>query len=914
MAQSWKNRRAKMLFTLQSTLHLCNTKSNLTANGENTRKTGALTGELHGNAKVNGRILREQGQLKEALQILNFMDHPGTSVAFSTYASLLQACVVIRALPEGKLVHAHIIQNGFKCRKIFLGNRLVTMYAKCGSLEDGRRVLDQMLDRNVVSWTTMIAAYARHGSCDEALTLFYNMQRTGVQPNQFTFASVLPACMRPNSDTFASVLPACANLAALAIGKELHEVIIRTGFQSDVFVGNALVDMYAKCGSIGDAHRIFDKMPKRTVVSWTAMIVGYAMHGCGPEALQVFNQMQRSGPNPDHITFVGVLSACCHAGLVDDGWQYFDCMTRYYHITPVMEHYCCMVDLLGRAGRLDEAQDFINKMPMKPDAAVWGSLLAACRIHSNIELAERVAEHIFELDPQHASPYVLLSNIYAAAGRWDAIQKVQKMMKDRNVKRRPGCSWIEVNKQVYCFIAGGKSHPQTEEIYAKLDVLSAQIKEAGLLIALGLINTSPGHLTRMFCFLWGLLSMLSQKTVSEGLCNIELMSISPVLSKWAVSGQSEEDVISGVRKFMGESEQVAGDVGKLRYPAECVQGRGELQCFRKDQKANPKKEEGVRAVRPGWTMLSLNTQGSPRTMVQWSEGSQKWPLRISSKMKLPVSTISPDSRPYWAGSSRNGAGARRRSREIVNSMILVSISKKGDVTLHDNYWRITLILVLLKVLTIIINRIDLELEERNFYSKSQTGFRKNEECIGQVIVVKEIILNRTKWCMATYIVFINFKKAYDIVPHEVLRMKLQAAGISRKALKIDKGKVLITFKDEDDLKVQGLIREENRTVVCDSYKALAHPCLLFSTEVIGMHDQSKQQPSQKVVVEGLKWILGKSARSTFIGASVLHLELNVYPICAYNAGQKLRGFFNYNDIKTWITDLVNWPKLYMSRG
>jgi pentatricopeptide repeat protein len=325
--------------------------------------------------------------------------------------------------------------------------------------------------------------------------------------------------IKPNSVTYASILPACGNLAALGYGKEFHNDIVKSGFQSDVFVGNGLVDMYAKCGNIEDAFKVFDEMPSRNVVSWTAMIVGYAMHGYGIEALQLFGKMQNSGMKPNHVTFVGVLSACCNAGLVDDGRWYFDCMSRDYDITPAMKHYCCMVDLLGRAGHLDEARDFINKMPISPDAALWGSLLSACRIHNNIELGEHVAEQLFDSEPNNPAHYVLLSNIYAAAGKWDDVQNVRRLMKERKVERMPGCSWIEVNNQVYAFCVADRSHPQTPEIYAELDILFGQIKEAGyvpninfvlhdveeeqkeqfvghhrekLAIAFGLLNTSPG--------------------------------------------------------------------------------------------------------------------------------------------------------------------------------------------------------------------------------------------------------------------------------------------------------------------------------------------------------------------------------------------------------------------------------------
>eukprot|EP01018_Ginkgo_biloba_P002829 Gb_14728 [translate_table: standard] len=583
------------------------------------------------------RTLCKRGLLIEALQILHVMEQVVDS---STYDCLLQVCIKKKALSEGKLIHNHMNGRGFR-PDINLQNTLVHMYAKCGSLVDCRRVFDEMRARNVFSWTVMIAAYVRHGFTEEALALFHEMKQTGIQPNQFTFASVLPACanlesleqgmkihediissrcdsdvfvytalinmygkcgsiekardvfdkmpqrnavswtamltgytqsgrvdealklfqnmpernvvswtamiagyvqngqpaealtlfrlmqlagVKPNRNTFASVIPACAKLAALEQGMEIHDDITRSGFQSDVFVESALVDMYAKCGSIEKARDLFDKMHRRNAVSWTAMIGGYAMHGCGKEALRLFQQMQHSGINPDQITLLCVLSACCHAGLVEEGRQCFDCMSRYYHITPAMEHYVCIVDLLGRAGRLEEAQDFINKMPIKPDATVWRCLLGACRIHNNIELAECVAKRLIELDPKNAAPYVLLSNIYAAAGRWDDTENVWKMMKDRRVKKTPGCSWIEVNKQVHSFLVGDRSHPQTEKIYEKLENLSIQMKTVGyvpdmrfvlsdveeeqkerilchhsekLAIAFGLINTSPGTTIRI---------------------------------------------------------------------------------------------------------------------------------------------------------------------------------------------------------------------------------------------------------------------------------------------------------------------------------------------------------------------------------------------------------------------------------
>eukprot|EP01018_Ginkgo_biloba_P002733 Gb_33136 [translate_table: standard] len=444
----------------------------------------------------------QNGQGVEALKLFCQMQLIGIKPGLKTFASVLPACANLAALEQGKEIHEQIIRSGFQS-DVFVGNALVDMYAKCGSIENARKLFDRMPQQDVVSWNAMIAAYTRHGPCQEALTLYHQMQQTGIHPNHFTFTGVLQAC---------------ANLVALEQGTDIHEEILKSGYQYDVFVGNALVDMYAKCGSIECARNFFDNMLQRDEVSWNTIIAGYAMHGCGKEALKLFEQMQHSGMNPTHVTFICVLTACCHAGLVDEGRQYFNCMSQYYHITPALEHYSCMVNLLGRAGCLDEAQDLIKKMPINPDATLWRCLLGACRIYNNVELGECVAKHLFELDPNNATPYVVLSHIYAAAGRWDDTQKLRRMMKDRKVKKTPGCSWIEVNKQVHAFLVGDRSHPQTHKIYAKLENLSTQMKAVGyvpdmrfvlndveleqkeqiichhsekLAIAFGLINTSP---------------------------------------------------------------------------------------------------------------------------------------------------------------------------------------------------------------------------------------------------------------------------------------------------------------------------------------------------------------------------------------------------------------------------------------
>lgn len=253
---------------------------------------------------------------------------------------------------------------------------------------------------------------------------------------------------------------------------------MKSGFLLYVSVGNALVDMYAKSGSIENSHKVFDQMIQRDVVSWNSIISSYAQHGHGKEALHLFQQMQRENLVPNNVTFVGILSACSHEGLLDEGRYYFNCMSKH-GITPRMEHYTCMIGLLGRSGRLDEAEEFVNHMPLEPDIVALRTLLSACRDHGSMELGTRIAERILKLEVQDTGTYMLLSNIYAAAGRWDQVSKVRKFMKDRGVKKEPGLSWIEVRNRVHAFTVGDRSHPQTKEIYAKLEKLTEQMKEEG---------------------------------------------------------------------------------------------------------------------------------------------------------------------------------------------------------------------------------------------------------------------------------------------------------------------------------------------------------------------------------------------------------------------------------------------------
>jgi len=544
------------------------------------------------------------GLCEESLRLYYQMQQAGFHPDKFTFPFILKACAGLADLQKGKEIHKDIVGTEFEW-DVHVGNALIHMYAKCGSIEDAREVFGKMCERNLVSWTTMFSGYVQNGLAEDALMLFHQMQLGNIAPDSVTMVSAIQACahlgnlqrgqqlhgfvirkgldsdlnvqnslvvmygrgretevacklfdkiqnrdivswnsmvsvyaqnghanealelfvrmqfegVAPDAVTIVTGLQACADLGVLQHGKLIHDHVIRAGFETNVFVGNSLVTMYAKCGSVSIARQVFDRMLQKNVITWSAMIAAYGINGLGEDTLALFTEMQQSGVKPNDITFVSVLSACSHAGLVDEAWKYFNCMSLQYGLSPKAEHYACMVDLLGRAGQLAEAQDFIDRMPFEPAASVWGALLGACRIHHNIELGEHVAEHLFKLEPENAGYYVLLSNIYAAGGRWDDVEKVRTIMRDKEVVKREACSWIEFNNRIHAFHVGDRSHPQIDDISATLESLALQMKEVGyvpdvnfvlhdvegevkesmlgshsekLAIAFGLINTYPG--------------------------------------------------------------------------------------------------------------------------------------------------------------------------------------------------------------------------------------------------------------------------------------------------------------------------------------------------------------------------------------------------------------------------------------
>lgn len=398
---------------------------------------------------------------EEAFLLFKKMHARNMKIDDYTFPSVLNCCIM--GSIEAKSVHSLIIKGGFENYKL-VSNALVDMYAKIGDLNCAYMVFNQMQEKDVISWTSLVTGYAHNGFHEESLKMFCDMRLAGTKPDQFVVASVLSAS---------------AELTVLEFGKQVHSYFIKSGLGSSLSVDNSLVTMYAKCGCLDDASNIFDSMQVRDVITWTALIVGYAQNGRGRESLRFYDAMISSGTKPDFITFIGLLFACSHAGLVNDGRMHFQQMSEVYRLKPGLEHYACMIDLYGRSGKLNEAKEFLNQMDVKPDATVWKALLAACRVHGDFELGEMAAINLFELEPMNAMPYVMLSNMYSTARKWDDVAKIRKLMKSKGIVKEPGCSWIEINCRVHTFKSEDKGHPWADEIYTKIDEIIIRIKEAG---------------------------------------------------------------------------------------------------------------------------------------------------------------------------------------------------------------------------------------------------------------------------------------------------------------------------------------------------------------------------------------------------------------------------------------------------
>ncbi|KAF7134430.1 hypothetical protein RHSIM_Rhsim08G0211700 [Rhododendron simsii] len=446
------------------------------------------------NAMISG--YNRSKRFDESRKFFDAMGRKGVLPTSVTLVSVLSACSKLKDLETGKRVHQYIM-SGNVDPSLILENALIDMYAACGAMDVAlglfesmtkrdliswtvivkgfvnsgqidvaRKYFDQMPERDYVSWTAMIDGYLRFNKFKDVLILFREMQTEKVNPDEFTMVSILTAC---------------AQLGALQVGEWVKTYIDKNQVKNDIYVANALIDMYFKCGDAEKAVRVFKKMACRDKFTWTAMIVGFAINGQGKEALDMLSDMLRASIAPDDVTYIGVLCACTHNGMVNEGRIFFSNMTLDHGIEPSVAHYGCMVDLLGRAGHLTEALELIKKMPMEPNSIVWGALLGACRVHKNVEMAEIAAKELLQLEPDNGAVCVLLCNIYAVCNKLENLREVRNMMMERGLKKTPGCSLIEMNGIVHEFVAGDQSHPQSEEIYSKLEEIMEDLKFAGYL-------------------------------------------------------------------------------------------------------------------------------------------------------------------------------------------------------------------------------------------------------------------------------------------------------------------------------------------------------------------------------------------------------------------------------------------------
>lgn len=394
---------------------------------------------------------------------MNFFDEQDNVEPNSfSFSIAVRACASIGSYAYGKQIHAAVTKYGLHS-DIPVLNSILDMYCRCNCLCDAKRCFGEMTERNLITWNTLIAGYERSDS-SESLSLFSQMGSEGYEPNCFTFTSITAAC---------------ANLAVLGCGQQVHGGIIRRGFDNSVALVNALIDMYAKCGNINDSHKLFCDMPRRDLVSWTTMMIGYGSHGYGKEVIKLFDEMVRSGIQPDRIVFMAVLSACSHAGLVNKGLSYFRSMVEDYNLNPDHEIYGCVVDLLGRAGRVEEAFQLVESMPFEPDESVWGALLGACKAYELSNLGKLAAQRVLDTRPNMAGTYLLLSNIYAAEGKWGEFAKMRKLMKGMDNKKEVGKSWIEIRNEVYSFVVGDKMGPHIECVHKVLKLLIWHMKDDG---------------------------------------------------------------------------------------------------------------------------------------------------------------------------------------------------------------------------------------------------------------------------------------------------------------------------------------------------------------------------------------------------------------------------------------------------
>ncbi|CAI8589478.1 unnamed protein product [Vicia faba] len=436
----------------------------------------------------------QNGHFDDALSLFEDMKNSGVKPDFVILCTVLSACGHARNLSYGSSIHEFIKDNGLAIDS-YLQSALINMYANCGAMElareiyDGlsskhlivstamlsgyaklgmtknaRFIFDQMIEKDFVCWSAMISGYSESDQPQEALKLFNEMLRQRIVPDQITMLSVISAC---------------SHVGALVQAKWIHTYVDRNGFGRALSVNNALIDMYAKCGNLVKAREVFENMPRKNVISWSSMINAFAMHGNADNAINLFHRMKEENIEPNGVTFIGVLYACGHAGLIEEGQKLFSSMIHDHHISPTREHYGCMVDLYCRANLLRKAIELIETMPFAPNVIIWGSLMSACQIHGEAELGEFAAKQLLELEPGHDGALVVLSNIYAKERRWNDVGLIRKSMSYKGISKEKACSRVEINNEVHTFMMADRYHKQSDEIYHKLDEVVSQLKSVG---------------------------------------------------------------------------------------------------------------------------------------------------------------------------------------------------------------------------------------------------------------------------------------------------------------------------------------------------------------------------------------------------------------------------------------------------
>ncbi|KAL4021297.1 hypothetical protein IC575_020091 [Cucumis melo] len=420
--------------------------------------------EVSWNSMVVAYMQHREGS--KALELYLEMTVRGLIVDIFTLASVLTAFTNVQDLLGGLQFHAKLIKSGYH-QNCHVGSGLIDLYSKCGGcMLDCRKVFEEICNPDLVLWNTMISGYSLYEDLsNEALECFRQLQRVG---------------HRPDDCSLVCVISACSNMSSPSQGRQVHGLALKLDIPSNrISVNNALIAMYSKCGNLRDAKTLFDTMPEHNIVSYNSMIAGYAQHGIGFQSLHLFQRMLEMGFTPTNITFISVLAACAHTGRVEDGKIYFNMMKQKFGIEPEAGHFSCMIDLLSRAGKLNEAERLIETIPFDPGSFFWSALLGACRIHGNVELAVKAANRLLQLDPSNAAPYVMLANIYSDNGRLQDAASVRKLMRDRGVKKKPGCSWIEVNRRIHIFVAEDTFHPMIKKIQEYLEEMIRKIKKVG---------------------------------------------------------------------------------------------------------------------------------------------------------------------------------------------------------------------------------------------------------------------------------------------------------------------------------------------------------------------------------------------------------------------------------------------------